>query len=313
MTIVWNGALASIFLGERFTAWDGLVTLTIITGAIIAVVFGAVGASLQPTYDIVSVVEQLSRLSVLIATVLVSAMWITSFFAVRWIASYGAARTRLQIRIECYLRIFLAGLLTGVNGMFAAAVVKSITGAVDGNEVRAWQFWCFVVGLVPGVLLQLGYLNSALAQLDSLEVVPPFQVNVIFVGLVWGMVFTGDASGASVEAIALFTTGCAISCAGVLLLAFKRSSVRRLDAWLIKHGCGRFLAIPPPPDAAALDAAAAALDKDGSGGDAFAPFLGSSTELRERSEERTSLLATPSASASSALPYDSEKAEPLLR
>ena len=45
------------------------------------------------------------------------------------------------------------------------------------------------------LVLQLGFLNSALRQMDALEIIPPYQASIVIIGLAWGMVFTGDADG----------------------------------------------------------------------------------------------------------------------
>ena len=107
------------------------------------------------------------------------------------------ARTPGQIRLECYLRILISALGTGLTGMVATAVINSIGGAVRTADAAsiftAWQFYILVIALVLSLILQLGFLNSALRQLDALEIIPPYQAGVVIVGIAWGMVFTDDA------------------------------------------------------------------------------------------------------------------------
>lgn len=71
--------------------------------------------------------------------------------------------------------------------MCSSSVVKGISGAIrdgDASEVLAsYQFWLLLVSLPLSLVLQLGYLNSALAQMDALEIVPPYQAAVIVIGL----------------------------------------------------------------------------------------------------------------------------------
>ena len=57
----------------------------------------------------------------------------------------------------------------------------------------AGQFYLLVIALAASLVLQLGFLNSALRQLDALEIIPPYQAGVVIVGIAWGMVFTDDA------------------------------------------------------------------------------------------------------------------------
>jgi len=124
--------------------------------------------------------------------------------------------------------------------MCASSVVKGIGGAIrEGSAtslLTAFQFYLLLLSLPVSLVLQLGYLNSALAQMDSLEIVPPYQASVIIIGLLWGWVFTGDATGASSDAMGMFALGCLISCAGVGLLAFKRRAVPAMDAWMVARG-----------------------------------------------------------------------------
>jgi len=113
ITIVWNGVLAALFLGERFSLFDALVTGIIITGASLAVVFGSVGAASQSSADIAGVVAQLSRTLAIVAGVVIAVIWLAVYLFVRRVSSLGAARTRNQVRLECYCRIFLSGIMTG--------------------------------------------------------------------------------------------------------------------------------------------------------------------------------------------------------
>lgn len=245
ITIFWNGIMSAVFLGERFTAWDGIVSGIIIGGACVAVVFGSVGAGSQPTDSLATVVQMLSRQIVWIAAILVIALFASLYAAVRVIARKGKSRTPQQVRVECYCRITLSALLTGVTGMLASAVVKSIGGAVKAEDavsvIGAWQFYLMLLSLPVSLVGQLGFLNSALCQLDALVIVPPYQSGVIIVGLIWGMVFTGDASGATDQSVALFVIGCAISCCGVLLLGLKRRMVPLLDVLWVRLGWARCL------------------------------------------------------------------------
>ena len=253
ITIVWNAILASAVLGERFTLYDGVVTGVIVGGATVAVVFGAAGAASQSSSDLAAVVEQLSRQIVWVAGPVVVVVWLAGDAGVRYLAAKGPRRSLLEVRIECYMRIFLSGIMTGVTGMLASSVVKSLGGAARGTGglpvASSYQFWLMLFSLPASLVLQLGFLNSALAQLDALEIVPPYQAAVIIIGLLWGWCFTGDADGASATSLGLFALGCLISCCGVLLLAFKRKLSPALDrACRVRHR----------GDAAAVTAAAAA-------------------------------------------------------
>lgn len=240
ITILWNGILATMCLGERFSAWDGLVSAVIVCGAVVAVVFGSSGAATQPTDDLPSVITMLSRQTVWVAAIVVIILYFSALATVKLIARKGKARSALQIRIECYLRVLLAGTHTGITGMLASSVVKSISGAAREGTAKevagAWQLWVMLLCLPVSLVLQLGFLNSALSQMDALEIVPPYQASVICIGLAWGVVFLGDADTMAPESLGLFCIGCAISCCGVGLISFKRTMTARLDALWERQG-----------------------------------------------------------------------------
>lgn len=234
ITILWNGIMSALFLNERFTAWDGLVSSVIICGAVIAVVYGSSGASTQPVDSLSAVVDMLSRQIVWVAAIVVIVIYGLALVAVRRISRVGRLRTTGQIRLECYLCILISAIHTGITGMLSSSVVNSISGAVQSDTgsdtAGAWQFWLLVVCLPASLVLQVSFLNSALSQMDALEIVPPYQAGVICIGLVWGIVFLGDADTMEPSALALFCVGCGIACCGVVLLAFKRRMTPRLDA-----------------------------------------------------------------------------------
>jgi hypothetical protein len=197
ITILWNGALAAGFLGERFTAWDGLSTTIIVTGAVVSLVYGSNGNAAQPVVSLATFLAVMARPIDYIGGAAVAVLGGASWLGVRALSRLGAARTAGQVRLECYLRIFISALGTGATGMVANAVIASISGAVHdasaASILTAWQFYVLLIALPFSLILQLGFLNSALRQLDALEIIPPYQAGVVVIGLAWGMVFTDDA------------------------------------------------------------------------------------------------------------------------
>lgn len=315
ITILWNGILATMCLGERFSVWDGLVSAVIVCGAVVAVVFGSSGAATQPTDDLPSVINMLSRKTVWVAAIVVIILYFSALATVKLISRKGKARTPVQIRLECYLRVLLAGTHTGITGMLASSVVKSISGAVRegtaGETASAWQLWVMLLCLPVSLVLQLGFLNSALSQMDALEIVPPYQACVICIGLAWGVVFLGDADTMAPDALGLFCVGCAISCVGVGLISFKRTMTARLDALWERQGwtCCKPPATssaaapsipvydaPPPPPGLADSLSAAPPGAPGSPGSLFAggssaSLAGGYPDLDGGADEHAHLLA----------------------
>ena len=231
------------------------MTAVILVGAVVSLVFGSSGNAQQPVENLASFCAVLLRPIDWIGGAVVLVVSAVAYFFVRRLAARGAARTPAQVRTECYLRILLAALLTGLTGMLATAVVKSIGGAADGGGalsiVAAWQFWLTLLALPCSLVLQLGFLNSALRQMDALEIIPPYQASIVIIGLAWGMVFTGDADGMSSVDLGLFVLGCLIACVGVLLLALKRRMVPRCDAEWRRRGWAAWCRVPPEAGAEA--------------------------------------------------------------
>lgn len=105
ITILWNGILASLCLGERFSAWDGLVASVIVCGAVVAVVFGSNGAGSQPTDNLPTVIAILSRQIVWIAAIVVILIYAATYVAVRFISRKGKARTLGQVRTMLWCQL----------------------------------------------------------------------------------------------------------------------------------------------------------------------------------------------------------------
>jgi Magnesium transporter NIPA len=239
LAILWNAVFASVFLGERFTAWDGVVTCCILSGSILSLIFGASGASSLLVYDMQSFNSILFRPIDWIGGSVIFLIAASAYIFIRK-SSSQKDKTDGSIRNECMARILLASLASGLTGMVSTGVVKGITGAVSLADPCAvlcyWQFYFLLVSLPISIILQLGFLNSALRLMDALEVVPPYMAGVVVVGLTWGMLFTDDANGMTSLSLGLFLLGVFIAVLGVFLLRFKRMVVPACDREWQKRG-----------------------------------------------------------------------------
>ena len=183
MTIVWNGLLAKAFLNEVFTGVDALSSILVILGALIAVIFGANGAQEQAGKTIDDLVDSLHRTTVVIAAVVIVLVYIGAYLFLRRMRQWEVAGTRTdgQKRATCFVRVALAALFSGSTGMLSKNVVVCLVQLVGSRSpyvLTRFEFYFFVASLPASLVLQLGYLNGALREMDALEVVPPYQARI---------------------------------------------------------------------------------------------------------------------------------------
>ena len=226
LTIIWSGLLSYRCLGEALTLVDLLSAAIILAGATIAAVYGSAGASSQSSQDLDSALAPLQTRNSLYAASSVAMGTVLIAMAVRVCAARSSDHRDSLKRGECMARVALAGVFSGSTGMLARDLVVSFTGAVRsgtgaGVLVR-WQLYLLIASLPLSLILQLGYLNSALRQLDSLEVVPPYQASIIVIGVLWGWGFSAEGVGVAAFDLGMFGLGCGISAVGVLVLLAKR-------------------------------------------------------------------------------------------
>jgi drug/metabolite transporter (DMT)-like permease len=227
LTIVWNALLSRFFLKEDFTIVDLTCTAVIVAGAVISVIFGSSGATSQSVQNIKTIVASMSRPIIWQGAIVLFGVWATCYSVIRYSVrrKQRGTRSELMKRCEVYLRLLLAGIFSGSTGMLAKNVVQSISGAIKEHSayfLGRFEFWLFLIFLPVSLLSQLYFLQSSLSELDSLEVVPPYQASIILIGLAWGWIFGSEAAAMSSLSMGMFILGAVLSCAGVLLLMFKR-------------------------------------------------------------------------------------------
>lgn len=182
MTIVWNGLLSRAFLGEVFTSVDAISSVLVILGALIALIFGANGAAEVTGKTIDELVHSLRRTVVVVAAIILTCLYCIAYWYNRSMNKRAAegTRTESQKRAQCYVRVALAALFSGSTGMLSKDVVICLVQMVQTRSayvLTRFECYLFLACLPLSLVLQLGYLNSALRELDALEVVPPYQVS----------------------------------------------------------------------------------------------------------------------------------------
>lgn len=91
----------------------------------------------------------------------------------------------------------------------------------DGSVFKMPIFYVFLISLPLTTVLQLKCLNSALANFDSLLVVPIYQASICIIGVVWGWIFYAENKELPAVNQAMFILGCVISVIGICLLGLK--------------------------------------------------------------------------------------------
>ena len=131
---------------------------------------------------------------------------------------------------ECLACAILGGLFGCWSSTVTKLVVTGLKNAATGSEsgiMSSYPIYLCIIGLFSALTLQLGFLNAALKRYDALTAVPPYECTITLGGVAYGWLFLGEASGVSADALAGFLCGCAMCCAGVVML----SSKARLLAW----------------------------------------------------------------------------------
>jgi MFS family permease len=227
LTIVWNGILAYCFLSEKYTIVDFFSTIFILVGAGMAVYFGSSGASAGDA-NIDTITADFAKPAVWQASIAFIVFYILAALFIHVYCSKkekAGTRTEALKYTEVFLRAFLAGLFSGPTGMLAKDFVQSISGAIKQNSsafLSNFRVYLFIIFLPVSLVFQLGYLNSALKQMDALTVVPIYQVSIVLIGIAFGWIFGAESAGMSTLFLALFLVGAFLTCIGVILLLFKR-------------------------------------------------------------------------------------------
>lgn len=224
-TLVVNAILAWKYLGETFTRYDLISTVLIIAGVVVSVIFGSASSGASPTYNVSVIVNLLNRDVVFITVGVFSFLFLVSFAYLRWANKKPkASRHRLDLKLECFVRAFVAGIFSGSTGFFTKSVVVCVTNMVkskDFSDLKTLGFYCFLVGLPVSLGLQLYYLNSGLRRFAALEMIPPYQSSIVAIGALFGFTLFNEAANTPTSALVMFAVGCGISISGIAVLAFK--------------------------------------------------------------------------------------------
>lgn len=224
ITIVTNLIMSRYLLKEELTRIDLLSSAFIMTGIIVAVIFGAAAGGASVT-SLEGIRVILSRNTVYIASACVVVIVILLEIFIRRTENLGLNKSHSRALAECVARALLAGVFSGATGFFSKGFVLGIKQMVapgsDGSVFKMPIFYVFLIFLPITTAWQLKCLNSALANFDSLLVVPIYQASICIIGVVWGWIFYAENKELPALNQGMFITGCLISVFGICLLGLK--------------------------------------------------------------------------------------------
>jgi drug/metabolite transporter (DMT)-like permease len=177
---------ATVFLHERFTILDAIAATMMVTGTILAVVFGSEGS--HQGFLTVENIEQLwSRPAAIVGFVIFGCILVCGITYVvlldKGVAAGTIEKSQKRFRFSVFVRCITAGVFSGFVGMFSKSIVSIFASASGGSDLNVtlatWEPYVFILLLLVCLLFQITFLNSALKRFDATEAVPIYQSMVV--------------------------------------------------------------------------------------------------------------------------------------
>lgn len=263
LTLMWSQLFATLFLKERFTWVDGSATCLIAAGSTVAAVFGAEGAgnAASPTFEslLIAMRNNTARASGAVIGLVMGSLLATLFY--RW----RIAKITTKSNVECVLLAVTGGFFS----CWASAGAKLVSSAFStslGNKGdvfnRPYAYFC-LLGEVAALGCQIGFLNMALKRYDALSAIPPYECVLTLLGVAFGWLFLGEATGTSPETLSMFVLGSCLCAGGVVVLGFKSRLLRHRPE-LFPGGHSSATAVATDAVSDCMSAVASARGDDGS-------------------------------------------------
>ncbi|KNC51674.1 uncharacterized protein AMSG_07737 [Thecamonas trahens ATCC 50062] len=250
ISLVSNVLLASIINGETLSVLDGVGTVLVISGAILAVLFGNRN---DKDYDADSLLDLFDSLILWIYwAAVIGAVTVLAFVVLR-IRDRKAAREaairqqRLNraaapdegcdddvnvdagddwgITLLPLLHICIGGLVGGQTAIGAKASSEMLAATVIRGDSQLTQPWVYAIVGVTAItaLTQLHQFQLALSLADSLFVVPTYYVVWTVFTLISAGIFYGDFDSDQLDAsqLAVFAVGIMLTFAGVYAICHR--------------------------------------------------------------------------------------------
>jgi hypothetical protein len=254
LTIVSNLVMARVLLKETLTRVDFAASALIMCGIVVAVVFGSAGGSSANT-NLDDILALLRRDAVYVAAAVIVVLLLACEAvvqvaerrdALRASSAVGAAafvvvgggrgeiggggtgvppsRARLEAKVECFARAFMAGIFSGLTGTLAKATVVSIEAMISARSPRdlgRFELWLIGLSLPLSIVLQLRSLNGGLRRFPALSLVPLYQAFIVICGVSFGWIFFLENELLSNLDLTMFAIGVSISVGGIIVVSLK--------------------------------------------------------------------------------------------
>eukprot|EP00512_Aurantiochytrium_limacinum_P001141 CAMPEP_0171489180 /NCGR_PEP_ID=MMETSP0958-20121227/2613_1 /TAXON_ID=87120 /ORGANISM="Aurantiochytrium limacinum, Strain ATCCMYA-1381" /LENGTH=712 /DNA_ID=CAMNT_0012022363 /DNA_START=120 /DNA_END=2258 /DNA_ORIENTATION=- len=225
LTLVANMFFAQYMHGETLSQQDVLATAVIFLGCIISVAFAS---HENEIYTIEELLGLYATLRFVIYAVTIVALLVGGLIFVHFIESVvrkHGTRSRKYRKLFRYHRFsyaFLSGVAGAQSVLFAKTLDGLLVASFTGHSrifLAHFGSYLVIVAMFSSMILQVYWLNCALARFDALYVVPVFQAQWIVFGVVGGGVFYGEFSGFSFGQAVAFLSGVIMTVLGVYILS----------------------------------------------------------------------------------------------
>ena len=218
VTLMWNTVLASWLLHEVFTVLDAICTLLIVVGTITSLLASeATSAEFTFPQIVASLNDDLviAYSCPVVPAVLAAIVWVERMARatpVRW--------TPWQRRAMAIAAPGIGGMCMGFTG-YGAKALSTVVGGGDWAQFKNPVAYVYLALAGVAVTGQLRYLNKGLEFFDALQVVPIFQVFIIFSNALAGIVYYHDMRHAPAANLLLFALGGILCSLGIGLMLLK--------------------------------------------------------------------------------------------
>ena len=218
--VIVNAVLAVFFLREAFFLRSLLGMLLIVGGSVVVVLFSPPSVDKLSIHEFIMLVQQPSAIVYLacVAGAIVVLALLEPRFGQRWLL----------------VNLGLCSLLGSITVLCSSSVSKFLKAIGEGDDtlLRSPLPYALVPLLATTAVLQLRFLNRAMAAFDSTRVVPVYYITFTLASITGGGVFFRDFWRFSATRAAGFGGGCVLCFGGVYLVS-RRPRVVRPDAALV--------------------------------------------------------------------------------
>ena len=207
VALISNCLIAPLMLKERFRKRDFFGVLVAVAGAVVVVLSARnTEAKLGPG----ELWETIKRWEFLLY-VIVTVVFIVALLYVE--PRYGRKTILVDLGLVALFGAYTALSTKGVSSLLSASLYKAFTFPI---------FYFLVLVLIGSALMQIRYLNRALQEYDSTQVIPTQFVLFTLSVIIGSAVLYRDFEHATLDQAIKFTVGCLLTFFGVYLITSHR-------------------------------------------------------------------------------------------